>query len=226
MLKALLLVLALQDPKPKTVEDRLTELDAKLSALEKRQSQLLDENATMEKKLADAKAWREKAIVQTADFWVKRYSSTLALTEKQTTEIRALWVAWTREAYEKRIDDATWKARESTLRAALTAEQIPLLEKSVRTEMENGAKTTIESYGKQAQIAPERSEAFVKAVMNRLTIEEAGLIPQAHPGAWITWTRVLAAIEAAGPDLAAILTPEEQERLAKVKAQWKSFREK
>ncbi|HLH28124.1 MAG TPA: hypothetical protein VKW77_04365, partial [Acidimicrobiales bacterium] len=62
----------LQDPKagPRTVEDRLKELDEKLSALEKKQRQLSDDNLAMEKKIADGKAARENALHQAAKFWV------------------------------------------------------------------------------------------------------------------------------------------------------------
>lgn len=228
MLQALLLaVLLAQDTKPaKTVEDRLKELDEKIATLEKRQRTLVDENAALEKKLADGKAWRGKVAVQTADYWMKRHATGLGLTEKQAADLHALWVAWTREGFEKRSDAATWKAREEALRGALTAEQIPLLEKAVRAELEMGARNTVASYGKQAVIAAERSDAFVRTVMNRLSFADAGLIPQARPAAAITGVRIVAAIEASVPDLASVLTPEEQGRLGKLLAPWAQFHPK
>lgn len=218
MLKALLLVLALQDPKPKTVEDRLKELDDKIAALEKKHQTLADENAALEKKLADGKAWREKSAAQNASFWMKRHASGLSLSEKQSTEIEALWVTWNREAFTKTPDEATWKSREATLREKLTAEQIPLLEKSVRAELESNAKNHLTIYGHFAKIAPERSDAFIKAVLPRVALDGKGLIPYAH-GIESSGSYVIVAIQASAEDLAAILTPEERDRLLQLKVQ-------
>ena len=98
---SLLLALALQDPPPaKTAEDRLKELEARLAKLEQRSKALADENAQLEKKLADAKAAREAYVRQTASAWVKRYAAAAEFTEKQSAELEELWQGWLRNDLE------------------------------------------------------------------------------------------------------------------------------
>src|SRR5437763_16365053 len=111
---ALAALLLAQDPKAqsKTVEDRLKELDEKISALEKKHKDLGDENAVLEKKIADGKAAREKFLRQSASAWVKRYGPSIELNEKQSAEFEELWYGWSKEDLEKPYDAARWKTRE------------------------------------------------------------------------------------------------------------------
>ena len=78
MLQALLLsaLLMAQDPKAptRTVEDRLKELDAMLTALEAKEKALRDENAKLDRQLSDAKAMREKIAREAGAAWVKQFA--------------------------------------------------------------------------------------------------------------------------------------------------------
>ncbi len=226
MLQTLLLaaVLAAQDPKPaaKTVEDRLKELDDKLSALELKQKTLADENAAMEKRIADAKAMRENVARQSASGWVKRYARPVELTEKQSAELEELWFDWTKEDLEKPWDVARWKTREELLRGKLTREQIPRFTGRVREEQAESAKRSMAMLSRAAKLDAEKSGALERAVLGRLKIEEGVLLPQAHPQEISNlWSQTMAAVEASLPDLSSTLTEEEQKALRKTLDQWK-----
>lgn len=213
MMTMSLVIAALLALQAKTVEDRLKELDEKIASLEKKQQTLADENASLEKKLADAKAWREKA----AAGWTARLKSTLSLTDPQAAAIEALWIRWTREDQEKRADEAAWKAREGTLRATLTPEQGALLDKTVRGEAEGKAKAIITVVAKQAGIESIHLQAFTAAVLSRVSLEGAGLLTQ---GNLSLSSRVRSAVEASLPDLPGKLSDEELQRLRKIVKDW------
>ncbi len=223
MLLSMLLALSLQDP-PKTVEDRLKELEEKLSALEKRSKALGEENARLEKQLADAKAARENWSKQAASAWVKRYAKAAEFTEKQSAEIEELWLAWTREDAGKAAGTATWKEREVALRGRLAEDQVPKLALAVRDEQEKAAKMSIGSFVQAAKVAPERAPGFEKAVLARLSFAEDVLLPQAHPERQAGWFKVYAAVEESVPDLAKLLAEPEQAALRETLARWKPKR--
>jgi hypothetical protein len=143
MLQALFLAaLLFQDPKPaaKTVEDRLKELDDKLSALETKQKTLADENATMEKRIADAKAMRENFARQSASGWVKRYAKPVEFSEKQSVEFEELWYGWTKDDMEKPGENAKRSVAMFSRTAKLDADKSAALEKAAlgRIKIEEG----------------------------------------------------------------------------------------
>src|SRR5258706_8857631 len=93
---------ALQDKPPaRTVEERLKELEDKLTGLEKRNKALKEENQALEKRITDAKAAKETFARQMAGGWVKRYATAVQLTEKQSAELEELWLGWSRADLEK-----------------------------------------------------------------------------------------------------------------------------
>lgn len=216
----LMATMLLAIPQEKTVEGRLKELEEKLGGLEKRQATLRDENQALEKRAADAQAVRENYAKQTASGWVKRYAKPVELTEAQSAELEALWLGWTKQDFEKSADLAGWKAREAELKGKLAADQVPKLARAVRDEQEKYAKMSIASFVQFAKIAAERAPAFEKAVLARLTFKEGALLAQAHPKAQVGWFAVHAAVDQALPDLAPVLSEEEQVRLRETLLKW------
>jgi hypothetical protein len=226
MLQALLLavVLAAQDPKPaaKTVEDRLKELDDKLSALELKQKTLANDNAAMEKQLADAKAMRENFARQSASGWVRRYAKPVEFTEKQSAEFEELWYGWTKDDMEKPGDPARWKTREDALRGKLTQEQIPRLAGRVHEEQVENAKRSVSMFSRAAKLDAGKSAALEKMALGRLKIEEGILLAQAHPQETANlWGQTMTAVEASLPELSSTLSEDELGALRKTLEQWK-----
>lgn len=218
---ALMLASPQETPPRKTVEERLKELEEKLGGLEKRHQTLADENQALEKRIADGKAARENYAKQTASGWVKRYAKTVELTEKQSAELEELWLGWVKKDFEKPPDAAGWKSREAAIQGKLAPEQVPKLARAVRDEQEKYAKLSISSFVQAAKIAPERAAGFEKTVVARLTFSDEALIPQAHPEKQVGWWAVYGGVEQALPDLAPVLTEEEQARLRDTLAKWK-----
>jgi hypothetical protein len=224
MIPLLMLAFALvQDPQPapRTVEDRLKELEGKLAALEARRGELANENATIEKKVAEAKAARESFLRQSATFWVRRYAQPIELNEKQVSGLEELWYGWIKEDQEKPADTGRWKGREDVLRDKLTAEQIPRLARKVREEQEQGVKMSLGMMAQAAKLNPEKTAALEKAVLGRLPSEEGVLLAQAHPEKGASWAAVIAAVESSLPGLSGTLTEEDQAALRTVVGRWK-----
>ena len=205
--------MAMQDPKPapKTVEERLKELDGKLEALEKKQKTLADENAAMEKQIADRKAMRENLARQIGASWVQRYAAPIGLNATETAELQALWIAWSREDMEQPGDAARWTTREATLKGKLTADQATLLAKRVHEEQVQNVKSTVSAYVRMCQIGAERAAPFEKAVLGKVTIADDILVPQAH--AVKTWEQTVDALRAGLSELKDVLTDQERTRL-------------
>jgi hypothetical protein len=221
MLQAFLFaaLLAPQETKPaKTVEQRIQELADRIAVLDKKATDLAAENHDLQRKLAVQEQARDSMAKATADAWMKRHTGGLSLDEAKGSVIEGLWVTWTREDFVKPADPAAWKKREEMLRKQLTPEQAALVEKSVRDGIASAMDLSIGSYGKQARIAPEREPVFRKTVWNHLKQEEAGLIPQAHAGAGVSWSGLYSALQSSLPELAAVLTPEEHARLSQLLA--------
>jgi hypothetical protein len=223
-----ILVLAcslLQDPKPglQTVENRLKELDEKLTVLEKRQRELSDDNAAMEKKIADGKAARENSLRQAAKFWVDHFAKPLNLNEKQAADIETLRYTWYREDQDKPADTARWKARENALREKVSAEQAARLAGVVRGDLEAGTKAWIKMFIQAGKLDTEKSGALEKTVSGAVTVEEGILLPEAHPDGTGSWTKVLSALESALPKVSPALTDAEQAAIRNAIAPWKGL---
>jgi hypothetical protein len=225
MLQVWLVAAALlaQDPKaaPRTVEERLKELDEKLSVLEKKQKSLHDENAAMELEVARRKLARQNAAEQTAGQWVQRYAPALDLEERQKTALIDLWRKWTLDDFDKPADAAVWKEREETLRKELRPAQIPLLARKVKEGHEADIRRSVSFFGQAAKLSPEKRASFEKIVMGKLSFEEGPLLLQAHSERLIPWTRIVDAIESSLPELSGALTETEQTSLRKLLDQWK-----
>jgi len=227
MIQTLLLACALlQDPKPgpRTVEDRLKELDEKLTALEKKQRELSDDNAAMEKKIADGKAARENALRQAAKFWVQHFAKPLELSGKQVADLESLRYAWYDEDREKPADTARWKAREGALREKVSPEQASRLARTVRETLEGGNRAWVRMFTQAAKLDPEKSAALEKAVLGSMGVEENVLLPEANSEGAGSWTNIPAAIESAIPKVSPTLTEEEQAALRNALAPWKARR--
>jgi len=224
MIPILMLAFALvQDPQPapRTVEDRLKELEGKLAALEARRGALANENAAIEKKVAEGKAARENFLRQSAASWVWRYAQPIELSERQASILEELWYGWIKEDQEKPADAGRWKGREDALREKLTAEQIPRLARKVREEQEQSSKMSLGMMAQAAKLNPEKTAALEKAVLGRLPSEEGILLAQAHPEKGASWTTVIAAVESSLPGLSGTLTEEDQAALRTVVGRWK-----
>jgi hypothetical protein len=225
MLQVLLFALAFaaQDPQtaPKTVEDRLKELDEKISALEKKHKQLSDENAGMEKKLAEAKAAREQMARQMASGWVQQYAKPVQFTDSQRSTLEQLWFDWTKEDLEKRIDVAAWKLREEAIRKELTPAQVSQFARKVREDQEAGVKRTVSFFIRGAKLDAEKTAAFEKAVVAKIGFEEGALLLQAHPEKVTPWTAVPDAAEAVLPQFASTFTESETKALRQAVEQWR-----
>ena len=225
MIQTLLLACALlQDPKPgpRTVEDRLKELDEKLTALEKRQRERSTDNAAMEKKIADGKAARENALRQAAQFWVRHYASPLGLNEKQSAHFEELKYGWLKEDQEKPADLARWKAREAELRGKMSPGQAAQLARVVRGDLEASTKAWIKMFTQSAKLDYEKVGALEKAVFGTQTDKEDVLLLEAHPETG-SWTKILAAVESALPKLSPALTEAEQAAVRSAMAPWKNL---
>ena len=230
---SMLLALALQDPAPaKTVEDRLKELEARLSTLEKRSKAVADENAQLEKRLEDAKAARENHVRLTASAWVKRYAAAAEFTEKQSAELEELWQGWVRKDQEgqpaywdpaaaAKTAETTWKPREEAIRAKLSAEQAAKVAGKVREEQEQTARMSIGSFVRGAKISAERAPALEKSVLARLKFPDGAILLQARPAERVDWFKVLAAVEEGLPDLEGTLSAEELAALRATLGRWK-----
>ena len=225
MLHMLLFALAFaaQDPQtaPKTVEDRLKELDEKISALEKKHKQLSDENAGMEKKLAEAKAMREQMARQMASGWVQKYAKPVQFTDPQRSSLEQLWYDWTRGDMEKPVDVAAWKQREEAIRKELTPTQVSQLARKVREDQEAGVKRTLSFLIRTAKLDAEKTAAFEKAVVAKIDFEEGALLLQAHPEKVTPWTAVPDAADAVLPQFASTFTEAETTALRQAVAQWR-----
>jgi hypothetical protein len=227
MIQTLLLACALlQDPKPgpRTVEDRLKELDEKLTVLEKKQRELSEDNAAMEKKIADGKAARENALRMSAKFWVQHFAKPLDLTEKQAVDLENLRYGWYVEDREKPADESRWKSREASLREKLSAGQSSQLARTVRGDLEGSAKAWIRMFIQSAKLAPEKTAALEKAAFDAMPTAEGVLLPEAHPEGMGSWSSVAAAIESALPKVLPALTEAEQAALRNAIAPWKARR--
>lgn len=214
----------LQDssPGPRTVEDRLKELDEKLTLLEKRQRELSDDNAAMEKKIADGKAARENALRQAAKFWVQHFAKPLDLNEKQAADLEALRYTWSIEDRQKPADTARWKARESVLREKVSADQASRLARTVREDLQEGSKAWIRMFTQAAKLGPEKSAALERGVLGLLPAPDGILLPEAHPEGVGSWTNIPPALESALPTVSPTLTEEEQAAIRKALAWWKA----
>jgi hypothetical protein len=224
MIPVLMLAFVLvQDPQsaPRTVEDRLKELEGRLAALEAKRGELANENAAIEKKVAEGKAARENLLRQSAASWVRRYAQPIELSERQASGLEELWVAWIKEDQEKPADAGRWKGREDALRERLTAEQIPRLARKVREEREQSVKGSLGMMVQAAKLNAEKIDALEKAVLGRLPAEEGMLLAQAHPEKGASWTAVIAAVESSLPGLSGTLTEEDQAALRAVVGRWK-----
>jgi len=225
MLQALLLALALaqQNPPPqgKTVEDRLKELEEKLASLEKKRQDLGNDNAAMEKKIADLKAAREQMARQMAVSWVQQHAKAVQFTEKQSADLEKLWLGWTKDDFEKRADADAWKAREDAIRKELTPAQIPLLARKVREDQEAGVKRMVSFLTRTAKLDADKTAAFEKAVLGRIEFEEGALLLQAHPEKVDQWMKIPDAIDAVLPQFSATLTEGELKILRQVSEQWR-----
>jgi hypothetical protein len=224
MIRILVLAWALlQDPKgtPGTVEDRLKDLDAKLTALEKKRRELADDNSAMEKKITDAQAAKEEMLRRASQAWIKHYGASFQPSEKQIADIDQLWYDWIKEDQGKSADAARWKAREQALREKLTPGQIPLLARMVREEQGQSAKATLGAFVQQSKLGPEKIAALEKAIVGRLRYDEGVLLPNAHPDQGALWTNVLNTLESSLPELSALLTEDEQASLRKMLSRWK-----
>ena len=225
MISTLIVALALlQDPKgaSRTVEDRLKELDEKLTALEKKQRELSADNEAMEKKIADGKAAREKAMRQAAQFWVQHYASPLGLNEKQSAHFEELKYGWLKEDQEKPADLARWKAREAALRGKVTAEQAAQLARVVHGDFEASGKAWLVMFTQAAKLDAEKSAALEKAVLGALKIDEDILLQEAHPESG-SWTEILTILESALPKVSPALTDAEQKAIRNAILPWKRF---
>jgi len=223
------LVLLAQDPKApaRTVEDRLKELGDRLTALEKKEQAISQENAALEKQVADQKAMREKVARQAGAAWVKLMGPAIGFGAERSAEFEELWTGWTREDMEKGADAARWKTREETLRTKLSPDEIPRLARKVREDREESAKRRVSLFAQSARLGREKSSALADAAVRKLSIKEGILILQAHPEeAGREWGQVLSAAEACVPELSPGLTDEERARFEQVLAPWKAAMQK
>jgi hypothetical protein len=223
MLQVLWIVVALvaQNPPPqgKTVEERLKELEEKLSSLEKKRKDFSDQNAAMEKTIADLKAAREQMARQTAAAWVQQYAKAAQFTEQQSADLEQLWLAWTKDDYEKRTDAAAWKNREELIRKALSPEQIRLLARKVRENQEANVSQLVSFLARAAKLDAEKRGPFEKAVLGKIEFEEGSLLPQAHPEKVDPSSKIPDAVDAALPQLST-LTEGEAKALRQMARQW------
>lgn len=220
MTAALLVAMLTSFPQEKTVEGRLKELEEKLGSLEKRHTTLREENLALEKRIADAQALRETFAKQTASGWVKRYAKQVEFTDAQSAELEALWLGWTKQDFEKPADLAGWTSREEILKGKLTTDQVPKLARAVRDEQEKYAKLSLATFVQGAKVAPERVPAFEKTILAKLAFKEGPLLAQAHPDAQVGWPQLHGTVQQALPDLATVLSEEEQVRLRDVLQKW------
>jgi len=223
MATLLLLVAALmvQDPKAKTVEERLKELDEKLLVLEKKHRTLADENAALEKQLADGIARQEAFEKATAAGWARQYAAKVELTPEQAASLEALRLGWIREDRGKRVDPAAWQAREAALRASLTAEQIPRFARQVRELREQAVRSSVGFLSQIAKLSPDKSGALEKAVLARCPFDDGALLLEAHPGKTGSLEQIVASIDSAFPEFAPTLTDAEAKSLKGLIEQWK-----
>lgn len=219
----LALLVAVQDPKPapKTVEDRLKELGDRLAALEKKGKGLSEENAALEKQIADTMAVRETLARHSGALWVARYSAAVEFTETQSRELEELWYVWNKEDMEKAADSARWKAREESLRTKLTVEQAPRLARKVREEQEEGAKRLTGYLFRTTKLGAEKAAALEAGALRRLKFADGILLVQAHPQETAGTGQIISAIEDSMIDPSLNLTEDERAALQKVLATWK-----
>lgn len=208
-------LLAFQNPQaaPKTVEDRLKELDEKIQLLEKKQKTLASENATLEKQVVERKNAFEVMARGTAKAWVQRHSKAAAFSEKQAADLEELWYGWGLDSPQDPGAPAKWKAREDVLRSKLTAEQVPLVARKTREDQEQGAKMWLRMVSWNARLAPGPAAAFEKAASSKLSFPDGILIPAAHPGQGNGWQQALAAVDASMSDLSTQLGDEDLKSL-------------
>lgn len=221
VLGALLLAAPQEEKQGKTVEQRIRELEERLSSLEKRAAAAKAVNEKLEKRLADAERARERYIRGRASSWVKRYAEPAELSEERCGELETLWIGWVRADFGKRPDRETWRAREEALKKRLTSDEATRLAKTVRRGQENYARTSATSFVKHARIDDSRKAAFEGAVLGKLRYPESALLLSAHPEDRVDWFSVYRAVERSVPDLDGILTEEEHGRLKALVEKWK-----
>jgi hypothetical protein len=223
MLQALLLVLTLTQqtpPQGKTVEERLKELEERLASLEKKRKDFSDQNAAIEKTLADLKSAREQMARQTAAAWVQMYAKAAQFSEQQSADLEKLWLVWTKDDFEKRADAAAWKNREEAIRKVLSPEQIPLLARRVREGQEANVRQLVTFLTRIAKLDAEKRGAFEKAVLAKIDFEEGPLLPQAHPEKTDPSSKIPDAVEAVLSQLSSTLTDSEAKAIRQTAQQW------
>ncbi len=213
--------LMLQDPKAKTAEERLKELDEKLTVLEKKHQTLSNENAALEKQLAEGIARQEAFEKATAAGWARQCAAKAELTPEQTASLEALRLGWIREDRGKRTDQAAWAAREAALRASLTAEQIPRFARQVREMREQGVRSSVGFLSQIAKLGTDKSAALEKAVLARCPFDDGALLLEAHPGKTGSLDQIVDAIDSAYSEIAPTLTDAEAKSLKSIIEQWK-----
>lgn len=211
---ALVLSLLLQDPK--TVEDRLKELDAKVALLEKKQAALSTENAALEQQLAA----RDAVEREIAAGWVRPFVAEVQLSGEQIQALQALRVGWQRTDRAKPADRAAWLSREAALKATLTEAQVPRFVRAVREGMEKGARSTVVFFLQVAKLPADKSAAVEKAVMSHYAFEDGVLLLEAHPDKVSHLGQVGPAFDAALPELRSTLTDGEIKTLKGLLEQW------
>jgi hypothetical protein len=223
MLSSLLLAatLLLQDPQPapKTVEDRLKELETRLATLEKKHRDLSTENAALEKRDADRKETVERITRSLAKNWVDLFAKPAGFTETQSAEIEELWYAWARENLKTSTTPEEWKKREGILRGKLTPDQSPRLTAQVRDGQAKNTAKMVRHITQSFKLPAERTAEWEKGVIATVTFDADMLIPEAHLEKGTVFTRALEAVEAGLQSLP--LTPEEQEAARKGLEQFK-----
>ena len=83
------------------------------------------------------------------------------------------------------------------------------------------AKLSIAGLVQMVKIGPEHVPAFEKAVLARIAFGEDTVLLQAHPERQVGWLKITGTVEECLPDLASVLSEEEQARLRDTIAKWK-----
>lgn len=208
-----LLAVQAPPPPPRTVEDRLGELEQKLARLEQKQKALSDENAAMETKVAARNATVEAVARTNAKVWVAQHAAAVGFTEAQSTELEALWVRWNRESPNYSGTAEEWKKREEILRGKLTPEQVPLLVRRIRSVQEKGYRALLAHIVRSFSLPAERTAEWEKTVLAKIPWDADMLIPAAHGRNESPLRLLLAAVEESLPELS--LSPEEQASVRK-----------
>lgn len=223
-----------ESPPPKTLEDHLQKLEARVGALDRRAKALTEENARLEAKLTEAKTAKEAYALKTAQAWVKRYGPAGGFSGKQSAEIEDLWKVWVAKDQEeiplyldfnwRKREEERWKPREEAIRAKLTPAQAEKVVAKVREEQEQLARSSLGSFHEAAKVEFERRDLFNRTVLSRLKYPDGAILLQARPAERVDWHKVLAAVEESLPDLQKVLTEAETASLRATVAKWKPQR--